>query len=110
MIGTDFNPNGFERIGPKTAIKLVKENGKLENISQIQEQLEKIDYNAIRKIFLQPEIAKVDKIEFGEVDYNGIAKYLSNERSFSKERVDTSLNRLRKNLEKKSHTLEQWFN
>ena len=110
LIGTDFNPNGFERIGPKTAIKLIKENGKLENISQIQEQLERIDYNTIRKIFLQPEIAKVDKIEFGDVDYDGIAEYLSNERNFSRERVDTSLNRLRKNLEKKSHTLEQWFN
>jgi len=110
LIGTDFNPNGFERIGPKTAIKLIKENGKLENISKIQEQLEIIDYNTIRKIFLQPEIAKVDKIEFGDVDYDGIAEYLSNERNFSRERVDTSLNRLRKNLEKKSHTLEQWFN
>jgi len=110
LIGTDFNPNGFERIGPKTAIKLIKENRKLENISQIQEQLEKIDYNTIRKIFLQPEIAKVDKIEFGEINYDGIAEYLSNERSFSRERVDTSLNRLKKNLEKKSHTLEKWFN
>ena len=109
LIGTDFNPNGFERIGPKTAIKLIKENGKLENISKIQEQLERIDYNTIRKIFLEPEIAKVDKIEFDDVDYDGIAEYLSNERNFSRERVDTSLNRLRKNLEKKSHTLEQWF-
>ena len=109
LIGTDFNPNGFERIGPKTAIKLIKENGKLENISKIQEQLERIDYNTIRKIFLEPEIAKVDKIEFGEINYDGIAEYLSNERNFSRERVDASLNRLRKNLEKKSHTLEQWF-
>ena len=109
LIGTDFNPNGFERIGPKTAIKLIKENGKLENISKIQEQLERIDYNTIRKIFLEPEIAKVDKIEFDDVDYDGIAEYLSNERNFSRERVDASLNRLRKNLEKKSHTLEQWF-
>ena len=109
LIGTDFNPNGFERIGPKTAIKLIKENGKLENISKIQEQLERIDYNTIRKIFLEPEIAKVDKIEFDDVDYDGIAEYLSNERNFSRERVDASLKRLRKNLEKKSHTLEQWF-
>ena len=110
MIGTDFNPNGFERIGPKTAIKLIKESGKLEDISQIQEQLEKIDYKTIRKIFLEPEIAKINKIEFNEVDYNGIAEYLSNERSFSRDRVDSSLNRLKKSLEKKSHTLEQWFN
>ncbi|MBT5171248.1 MAG: flap structure-specific endonuclease, partial [Candidatus Nitrosopelagicus sp.] len=36
-------------------------------------------------------------------------KYLSEERDFSKDRVETSLNRLKKSLEKKSQTLEQWF-
>jgi len=109
LIGTDFNPDGFERVGPKTAIKMIKEYGKLENITQIQEQLEMIDYNAIRKIFLEPEVATVKKIEFGEVKYDDIINYLSNERSFSRERVNSSLNRLKKSLEKKSQTLEKWF-
>ena len=109
LIGTDFNPDGFERVGPKTAIKMIKEHGKLEDITQIQEQLEIIDYNAIRKIFLEPEVAKVDKIEFGEVKYDDIISYLSNERSFSRDRVNSSLNRLKKSLEKKSQTLEKWF-
>ena len=109
LIGTDFNPDGFERIGPKTAIKMIKEHGRLEDITQIQEQLKIIDFDAIRKIFLEPEIAKVDKIEFGKIDYDGIAEYLSNERSFSRDRIDSSLNRLKKSLEKKSQTLEKWF-
>ena len=109
LIGTDFNPDGFERIGPKTAIKMIKEHGKLEDVTQIQEQLEMIDYNAIRKIFLEPEVARVDKIEFGEVRYDDIINYLSNERSFSRDRVNSSLNRLKKSLEKKSQTLEKWF-
>ena len=109
LIGTDFNPDGFERIGPKTAIKMIKEYGKLEDVTQIQEQLEMIDYNAIRKIFLEPEVATVNKIEFGEVRYDDIINYLSNERSFSRDRVNSSLNRLKKSLEKKSQTLEKWF-
>ena len=109
LIGTDFNPDGFERVGPKTAIKMIREYGKLEDVTQIQEQLEMIDYNAIRKIFLEPEVARVDKIEFGEVKYDGIINYLSNERSFSRDRVNSSLNRLKKSLEKKSQTLEKWF-
>ena len=109
LIGTDFNPDGFERIGPKTAIKMIKENGKLEDVKQIQEQLEQIDFNAIRKIFLEPETAKIDKIEFNEIRYNDITNYMSNERSFSRDRVNSSLNRLKKNLEKKSQTLEKWF-
>ena len=109
LIGTDFNPDGFERIGPKTAIKLIKENGCLEDIQQIKEQLKEIDYESIRKIFLEPEIANVDKIEFGKIDFDGIENYLSNERSFSRDRVRSSLNRLKKSLEKKSQTLEKWF-
>ena len=109
LIGTDFNPDGFERVGPKTAIKMIREYGKLEDVTQIQEQLEMIDYNAIRKIFLEPEVARVDKIEFGEVKYDGIINYLSNERSFSRDRVNSSLNRLKKSLDKKSQTLEKWF-
>ena len=51
LIGTDFNPNGFERIGPKTALKMIKQHKRLEDIPQIQEQLEELDFNQIRKIF-----------------------------------------------------------
>ncbi len=109
LIGTDFNPDGFERIGPKTALKMIKEHSKLEKIPQIQEQLAEIDYEQIRKIFLEPDVAEVPEIVFEKIDYDGITKYLVDERSFSPDRVQTSLNRLRKAIEKKSQTLEQWF-
>lgn len=109
LIGTDFNPDGFERIGPKTALKMIKEHGNLENVSQIQDKLDEIDYKQIREIFLKPNVAEVSEIQFGNIDYAGIINYLTKERSFSLDRVDTSLNRLKKSLEKKSHNLEQWF-
>ncbi|MDE1813059.1 MAG: flap endonuclease-1 [Thaumarchaeota archaeon] len=109
LIGTDFNPDGFERIGPKTALKMIKDNGSLENVLQIQEKLEEIDYKQIRDIFLNPQVADVSEIKFGNVDYSGVVNYLTKERSFSLDRVDTSLNRLKKALDKKSHNLEQWF-
>ena len=109
LIGTDFNPNGFERIGPKTAMKLIKQHSRLEDIPQIQEQLEDIDFQQIRKIFLNPEVAEVDEIVFSEVDYDGIMNYLVKERSFSEDRIQSTLNRLKKALEKKSQNLDQWF-
>ncbi len=109
LIGTDFNPDGFERVGPKTALKLVKQHSRLEDIPQIQEQLQKINYKQIRKIFLEPVVAQVDKINFEQVDYEGIVKYLVKERSFSEDRVQSSLNRLKKAIEKKSQNLDQWF-
>ena len=109
LIGTDFNPNGFDRIGPKTALKMIKQYSRLEDIPQIQEQLNEIDYQQIRKIFLEPIVADVDEIVFGDVDYEGMTNYLVKERSFSEDRIQSSLNRLKKALEKKSHNLDQWF-
>ena len=109
LIGTDFNPDGFERVGPKTALKMIKQHSRLEDIPQIQEQLKEIEYEQIRKIFLDPVVADVDEIVFDDVDYEGISSYLVKERSFSEDRVQSSLNRLRKALEKKSQNLDQWF-
>ena len=109
LIGTDFNPDGFERVGPKTALKAIKQHGKLEEIPQIQEKLDQIDYKQIRDIFLNPKVENVSELKFGNVDYQGITDYLTRERNFSIDRVGTSLNRLKKSVEKKSHNLEQWF-
>ena len=85
-------------------------DGVLYNLkSEAEEELEQIDYKQIRKIFLQPDMPDINKIEFKDTDYSGIVDYLANERSFSQERVQSSLNRLKKGLEKRSHTLDQWF-
>ena len=109
LIGTDFNPNGFERVGPKTALKMIKQHRRLEDIPQIQEQLEELDFNQIRNIFLNPEVADPNEIMFEEINYESISNYLVNERSFSEDRVQSTLNRLKKALEKKSQNLDQWF-
>lgn len=109
LIGTDFNPDGFERVGPKTALKYIKEHGRLEDVPQIQEHLAQIDYEQIRKIFLEPRVAEVSEIKFGTVNQPEIVQYLSGERDFSKERLESSLNRLQKSTQRRSHTLEQWF-
>lgn len=109
LIGTDFNPNGFERIGPKTAIKMIRKHSRLEDIPQIQEQLQKIDFQQIREIFLNPKVTDVEEIVFEKVDYEAITDYLVKERSFSNDRVHSTLNRLKRALEKKSQNLEQWF-
>lgn len=109
LIGTDFNPNGFERVGPKTALKMIKKHSRLEDIPQIQEQLQNIDFQQIREIFLNPKVADVDEITFNKVDYGTITDYLVKDKSFSADRVQSTLNRLRKALEKKSQNLDQWF-
>ncbi|MDI1495327.1 MAG: flap endonuclease 1 [Cenarchaeum symbiont of Oopsacas minuta] len=109
LIGTDFNPDGFKRIGPKTALKLVREHSRLEDIPVISEQLESIDYEEIRRIFLNPKVANPEEIKFEPVQFESILNYLCNSRSFSKDRLVPSLNRLEKSLERRSQNLDKWF-
>jgi flap endonuclease-1 len=109
LIGTDFNPDGFERVGPKTALKMIKQYSRLEDIPSIQDQLKDVDYKQIRKIFLEPNVANVNDIVFESVNYDAITQYLVRERNFSEDRVQSSLSRLKKAIEKKSHNLDQWF-
>ena len=51
----------------------------------------------------------IKEIVFENVDYEGLTNYLVKERSFSEDRIQSSLTRLKKALEKKSHNLDKWF-
>lgn len=109
LIGTDFNPGGFAGIGPKTALKLIKENGKLENVEKIKHLLPEVPYQEIRNIFLKPEVPKVEKIEFGEVSREKVLDFLCVDKSFSADRVSSTLDKLQKAAANRSQSLEQWF-
>ena len=111
LIGTDYNPDGFKGIGAKKALQLIKKYKRLEGIEveSIKEGLKQIDYNAIRRIFLEPEVAKVDTLEFKEIDKEGIIRFLCGERDFSKERVSSALERLEEAMKISRSGLERWF-
>ena len=108
MIGTDFNPSGLPRIGPKTAIALIKKHSRLEDIPRIQDQLADVPYEKIRRIFLEPEVADDADIAFGRVQYEELAEYLL-ERDFSEPRITQALSRMKKALVRKNQTLEKWL-
>jgi flap endonuclease-1 len=109
LIGTDFNPGGIPGIGPKTALKLIRENGRLEEIEKIKDNLKDVPYQQIREIFLNPENISIDSIEFGNPNYKEIIGFLCDTMNFSKERVESSLERVKKSQEKRSQSLERWF-
>lgn len=109
MIGTDFNPGGIPRIGPKTALKLVQEYNKLEKIKKIEDSVVNIPYEEIREIFLKQETPKVDNIEFNEINYNALINFLCVEKNFSATRVNTSLDKLKKSITNRNQSLERWF-
>ena len=87
LIGTDFNPEGVAGIGPKTALKLIRENGKLENIDKIKDKTGQIPYQDIRDIFLNPDVPKINNIKYADVDYGSIVDFLFAEKKTSLENV-----------------------
>jgi flap endonuclease-1 len=109
LIGTDFNPDGFTGIGPKTALKLIKEAGRLENVEKVKHLLSQVPYKEIREIFLNPEVPKVEKLDFGEVNREKVLDLLCVQKSFSTDRVAGTLDRLQKAKESRSQSLEKWF-
>lgn len=109
LIGTDFNPGGFAGIGPKTAIKLIKEHGRLENVDKVKQELSQVPYQEIRDIFLNPEVPKVDRIESGQVDREKVLDLLCVQKSFSTDRIAGTLDRLQKAQDSRSQSLEKWF-
>jgi flap endonuclease-1 len=109
LLGTDFNPDGFEGVGPVRALSYLKKYGRLEEIKEIRDQLQSIDYPAIRELYLKaPAVRGVSPV-WKPPDRDGLISYLVGERSFSRERVEAALARLQAKREEPFETLEKWF-
>ena len=109
LIGTDFNPGGFLGIGPKTALKLIKENGRLENVEKVKQLLPQIPYQEIRDIFLNSKAPSIENLEFRDVSREKVLDFLCVSKSFSADRVSSTLDKLEKSAATRSQSLEQWF-
>jgi len=95
LVGTDFN-SGISGIGPKKALKLVQTLGRLEAMPEYFEQVGDVD--AIRRIYLEPEVTDNYEISFGEPDFAGVTAFLCQEREFARDRVTAALERAFSNL------------
>jgi flap endonuclease-1 len=111
LIGTDFNPDGFNGIGPKTALKLIQKFKRLENIDKVKDQLESTPYKQIREIFLNPEVndTEYQDLQFGNLNKEKIIEFLCKEKNFSLARVSNYIEKLNKTMANKSQSLEKWF-
>jgi len=103
LIGTDFNP-GVHGIGPKTALKIVQK-GEVE--STLAEKAPGFDPKPIREFFLNPPVTTDFNLSWSPPDAEGIRAMLVDSFSFSPERVNTALERLRGAAGQK--TLDRWF-
>jgi len=94
LIGTDFN-EGVKGIGPKKALKLVQQHGRIEAMpDQVRDALDAPEtIDEIRQLFLRPDVTDDFDVTFSEPDVGGVIRFLCDEREFSRERVEAALRR-----------------
>ncbi len=109
LLGTDFNPDGFEGVGPATAIKYLKKYGRLEEIKELKDALRSVNYEEIRNLYLNAPSAKGIQPEWKSLDRERILSFLVGEHSFSRERVEAAIGRIQSAKGAQSETLEKWF-
>ncbi len=112
LVGTDFNPDGVKGIGPKTALKLIKQHGSIEDIlPELKDAEFPAEPKKIREIFLNPKVSDKYKLDWKEPNIDGVVRFLCGERDFSEDRVRKALNRMTEGIKeaKSKITLETWF-
>ena len=112
LIGTDFNPDGVKGIGPKTALKLIKQYGTLKNVVPHIENVTFADkIEEIQQIFMHPKVTDNYKLEWREPDEVGLIDFMSREKEFGAERIQKSIDRMTAGTKKQKGkvSLEKWF-
>ena len=109
LVGTDFN-DGVKGIGPKTALKLIRKHGSLENLpADLRESLPK-NYEEVRRIFLHPKVTSEYTLHYGELKEEALYEFLCGERGFSKRRVKTVVEKMRRFYSwRRQRRLKEWF-
>jgi len=94
LVGTDFN-EGVAGIGPKKALKLVQRYGRIESMpDDIRRAAGDAEVlSDVRRIFLNPEVTDSFSVSASEPDFDGVVRFLCDERDFSRERVTSALDR-----------------
>ncbi len=111
LIGTDFN-DSIKGLGPKTALKLIKQYGTIENALPHLDGVTYADQiEQIRSIFLHPEVTDDYKIEWREPNESGLVSFLCSEKEFGEERIKKSIERMTAGSKKQKGkvSLEKWF-
>jgi flap endonuclease-1 len=108
LVGTDYSPQ-VKGVGPKTALKIVKEYGSLEKAVEKGVVEIDFDYNAVRKLFLNPAVTDSYVLEWKPPVEERVYEILVEEFDFSRERVARALEGLRKAVARKSSSLDAFL-
>jgi len=113
LIGTDYNYGGIKGIGPKKALKLLKEHGNdYETIFESVEWKNHFDFSwqLVFDTIKDMPVTNDYEIRFKTIDADGVFSLLCERFEFSRERVNSSLSKLlSRQEEKKQKGLSDFF-
>jgi flap endonuclease-1 len=94
MVGTDYNIGGIKGIGPKKAIKMLKQHGT--DYDALFKELKWEDFfdfgwKEVFYTFKNMKTTNHYNLEFGDIDEKGINKFLVEEHDFSPQQVERSI-------------------
>ncbi|MBI4894639.1 MAG: flap endonuclease-1 [Candidatus Aenigmarchaeota archaeon] len=99
LIGTDYN-DGVKGVGPKTALKLVKEHVTFDAVVEKTEWKEEADLQQVFDFFMDPVVLDRPEIEWGKPQPDRIMRFLADEHDFSRERVEKVVEKIMQNRSK----------
>lgn len=109
LLGCDYL-DPIPKVGPHTALKLIRDHGTLEKVVEFMQKDEKKRYVIpddwpfadARELFFNPDVRPADHPEcdfkWEAPDVEGLVNFLVTEKGFSEDRVRNSAARLQKNL------------
>jgi flap endonuclease-1 len=96
LMGTDFN-TGIDKVGPKTALKIVKENPDLDGVVRYVKSKYNAEFDSdpceVEQIFMKPECDDISEESFRKLvagqrpDKEAITRFMCDEHGFSVDRV-----------------------
>ncbi len=115
LIGTDFN-GGVYRVGPKTALKIVKDVDGIEQMTEyVKEKYDhefEVDPYKIFEIFMKPRYEKLNnEPTWGKMKKEKVKEILVDKHDFSADRIERGINSLERILKESNSQsrLEDWF-
>lgn len=108
LLGCDY-VDPIPKVGPSTALKLIRDHGSLEAVvaSIEKDPKKKITipedwpYKEARELFLNPDVRQADheacNFSWDPPDLEGLVKYLVGEKGFSEDRVRNGAQKLKRN-------------
>lgn len=112
LVGTDYNPKGVHGIGPKNALKIVKQHKVPEEIFKEVAKTKEFDFDwqKIFELFEHPDVIKKYDLKSKPIDAEKVIKILCDKHDFSEQRIKSALEKNSESSEKnKQKALGKFF-